>query len=327
MTSPRATLALLTNCDNRCVFCAPHGSAPIAPRDIDAVTRDLDALAAHHSAITFTGGEPALHPALPAIITAARRRGFMRVGIQTNGRRLGESGYVASLRDAGLSDAHFSLHGLGPAIHDYHTGVPGSFVEATAGLGAARRAGLTTTVTTVLTRSNARALTTLAPWLAGKGVAAWTLTIPRTAGRLVAAFDRVFPRLVMAMPYALHALDLAQQRGVTVFLRGAPLCMLGPFAARSLPDDVRAFDPTRCDGCPVRARCPGIDARYLRRFGGDEFSMTRAPISAPRPFTEREQTLAGMFVGEGALGPGDVELESPQVVGARVTLPIVREGA
>lgn len=326
MTSPRATLALLTACDNRCVFCAPDGGEPLAPRDLDAVTRDLDALAARRSAVTFTGGEPTLHPALPAIIAAARQRGYTRVGIQSNGRRLSESGYAASLRDAGLTDAHFSLHGLGPAIHDYHTGIAGSFAEAAAGLDAARRAGLTTAVTTVLTRSNARALTALAPWLAGRGVAAWTVAVPRAAGRLVAAFDRVFPRLAMAMPYALHALAVAQQKGVTVFLRGAPLCLLGPFAERSLPGDVRAFDPPRCDGCPARARCPGLDARYLRRFGGDELSPTRAPTQAPGSFTWREQALAAMFVGEGALGPGEGALESAPAAGPRVALPVLRGG-
>lgn len=321
----RATLALLTDCDNRCVFCAPDGLPPAAPRDPDQVALALDALATEHDAITFTGGEPTLHPALPAIVAAARSRGFMRIGVQTNGRRLREHGYAAALRDAGLTDVHLSLHGLGSAIHDHHTGVLGSFVEAAAGLAAARHAGLTTVVTTVLTRSNARSLAALAPWLAAESVAAWTVAVPRTAGRLTPAFDRVFPRLAMALPHTLHALAAAQQRRVTVFLRGAPLCVLGPFAARSLPDAPRAYDPRHCDRCPARSRCPGVDARYLQRFGGDELSATRAPTGAPTPLTAREQALAAMFVGEGPHGPGAVQ--SPPTSAARVALPIVREGA
>ena len=327
MHPTRATLSLLTACDNRCVFCAPAGLPEAPPRELDALTRELDALAARHDALTLTGGEPTLHPALPQIIAAARARGFTRVGLQSNGRRLREAGRLTDLRDAGLTDLHLSLHGLGPAIHDHHTGVEGSFTEAAAALGAARRLNLTTVVTTVLTRSNARSLTPLAPWLASQGVAAWTITVPRTAGRLRAAFDRVSPRLAMSLPYALHALATAQPKGVAVFLQGAPLCLLGPFAARSLSDAPRAFDPPTCDGCPARARCPGVDARYLRRFGGDELSAARAPTAAPTPFNAREEVLAAMFVGEGPDGPGESTVESPPTGAARVALPIVRDGA
>lgn len=326
MHPTRATLSLLSDCDNRCVFCAPDGLPSAAPRDLDAIDRELAELATRHTAITLTGGEPTLHPELAAVIAAARARGFTHVGLQSNGRRLREPGYAAALRDAGLTDLHLSLHGPSAAVHDHHTGVDGSFAEASAGLALARHAGLTIAVTTVLTRSNARSLGALAPWLAAQSVAAWTIAVPRTAGRLHAAFDRVFPRLAMAMPHALHALSAAQQKGVAVFLRGAPLCVLGPFAARTLPDEAGSFDPTRCAACPARAQCPGVDARYLQRFGGDELSPTRAPTGAARPFTAREQALAAMFVGEGPHGPAPVAVQSSPTGTARVALPIVREG-
>lgn len=326
MHPTRATLSLLTDCNNQCAFCAPDGLTASPPRDLDTLALALGELAPMHDEVTLTGGEPTLHPALPEVIAAARRLGFRRVGLQTNGRRLREEGYAAALCDAGLTDVHLSLHGLGPAIHDHHTGVEGSFAELAEGLAAARHAGLTTVVTTVLTRSNARSLTALAPWLAAQSVAAWAVAVPRTAGRLHAAFDRVFPRLAMAMPHALHALATAQQRRVTVFLRGAPLCVLGPFEARSLPDAPRAYDPRACGQCPARSRCPGVDARYLQRFGGDELSPTRAPAAAPKPFTARELALAAMFVGEGPHGPGAVAVQSAPAGAARVALPIVREG-
>lgn len=323
MTSSRATLSLLTTCDNRCIFCAPEGLPSVAPRSLDDLIRSLDALAVDHNDLTLTGGEPALHPELLAIVAAARRLGFTRIGIQSNGRRMRDVGLVSSLRDAGLTDIHLSLHGSGALVHDHHTGIEGSFAEAIDGLAAARHASLTTVVTTVLTRSNARSLAALAPWLASQSVAAWTIAIPRTTGRLSSAFDRVFPRLAMAMPHALHALSVAQQKRVTVFLRGAPLCMLGPFAGRNLPDTPRAYDPRQCDSCPSRSWCPGSDARYLQRFGGDELSQTRAPIHEPPAFSSREQALAAMFVGEGPGGPGTT-VDAAPTSATRVTLPIVR---
>lgn len=322
----RATLSLLSDCDNRCVFCAPDGLPRFEALTLDEAGRALDALALAHDAVTFTGGEPTLHPALPAIVAAARARGFARVGVQTNGRRLREHGYAAALRDAGLTDVHLSLHGLGSAIHDHHTGVDGSFAEAADGLAAARQAGLAAVVTTVLTRSNARSLGALGPWLAAQSVAAWCVAVPRSLGRLADSFDRVYPRLAIALPHALHALAAAQKKGLTVFISGAPLCALGPFAARSLPAAPRAFAPA-CEACPARPRCPGVDARYLRRFHGDELSAARAPASAATPWGAREQALAAMFVGEGDGRADASAVESRPTGAARVALPIVREGA
>src|SRR5262245_44910124 len=149
--APRATLRLTLACDNRCVFCAQTGLADggADPSPLDA---RLAALAATAEGLSFTGGEPALDPALPEAVAAARRAGFRRVGIQTNGRRLAEPGFARDLAARGLTDVHLSLHGAEAAVHDYHTGQPGSFARLVAGIAAARAAGLVVACTTVLTR-------------------------------------------------------------------------------------------------------------------------------------------------------------------------------
>lgn len=325
MRQRRATLRVLSPCDNACVFCAPEGLDALEPRPVDGLRAALTALRADHDELTLTGGEPALHPDLAAVVSAARAAGFARVGVQTNGRRLREPGYAASLRDAGLTDVHLSLHGLA-AAHDYHTGVEGSFTESASGLVAARNAGLTVVVASVLTRSNARSLGDLLPWLVARGVAAWCIAVPVTAGRLVGAFDRVFPRLAMALPPALRTLALTERHALPAWIDGAPLCLLGPYAARSLPGSApRSYAPA-CEGCPARSWCPGLDAAYLSRFGGDEVSPARAPKGDPARVSEREAPLARMFVGPGALGPGGAVLESAarDEVRPRVSLPVAR---
>lgn len=303
MVGRRATLRLLSGCNNACLFCAQAGGAPAAPGEAE-VSAGLAALRAEgFDEVTFTGGEPTLRPDLAGAVRAARGLGFAAVGVQTNGRRLRDGGLAGDLAAAGLTDVHLSLHGLG-AAHDFHAGAAGSFAESTAGLVAARGAGLAVAVNTVLTRSNGRSLGELGPWLASRGVAAWCVSVPRVAGALRAAFDPVFPRLALALPYALHALAAAQREGVAVFVRGAPACMLGPFAARALPDAPRAYDPSRCGGCVARGGCAGVDPVYLARFAGDELSRSRAP-KAPSPLAGRDAALARVFVGEGPLVTGD----------------------
>ena len=309
---PRATVRIVLACDNECVFCGQSSlegaREPQARADISSA---LVALRARDNEVTFVGGEPTLHPELPAILEESRALGFRSVGLQSNGRRLSPS-VIALLADAGLTDLHLSIHGATAASHDYHTGVPGSFAAAIGALGAARAARIPVAVTTVVTRSNARGLSELARLLAARSASAWCLSVPRARGRAASAFDRVFPRLGIAMPFALHAVQTAEALRLPVLVRGAPACLLGPFARLALDDEPRAYAAT-CDACPARAQCPGVEPEYLARFDGDELSPREA-------FTKEANDFARMFVGSGEVGPNAATNAAPPR--PRVALPM-----
>lgn len=302
----RASWWLSRACNNACVFCAQDGLAPLPPIDLATELTRLRATGA--TELTLLGGEPTLHPALAEVIQQARALGFERVGLQTNGRRLSEAPLTTSLAAAGLTDVHVTVLGGEPAVHDYHTGVEGSFRALVAGLGVARAQGLQVVATTVMTRSNYRVLNAIAPLLQSRGVSAWQVTAPRVAGRAVAAMDRVIPRLALAVPYALHAIDSGQRLGVRTFTGGIPSCLLGPFATRALPSTPRAYAPP-CTGCAAKERCPGVDATYLARFGDEELT----PLATVPPAAELDAT-ARLFTGPGELFiPENIVVPAPPV--------------
>lgn len=312
----RATLLLTLSCDSRCLFCAQDG-LPHRTLDPEALAGRLDALrAAGFDGLTFVGGEPALVPWLPRAVAAARAAGFSRIGLQTNGRRTAGAGLLAELARKGLTDLHLSIHGAVARVHDYHTGVPGSFMAALATLAAARRLGLTTAVTTVVTRSGFRVLGDLPHLLRSRGAAAWHLAFPVDAGRAAEAFDRILPRLALAVPFALHALEAALRLGLPAFVSGAPLCLLGPFAGRALAAPAGSFVPA-CEACAARPACPGVPARYLARFDGDEL---RARGTAVARLTEKEKSLSALFVGTGEAAPPPVGDVPPSPAKAREVL-------
>lgn len=299
----RATLTLTHACDNHCVFCAQAGLAPLPPLELE---RALQALRADTDELTFCGGEPTLLPALPDAVRAARRLGFARVGLQTNGRRLADAALTGALAAAGLTDVHLTVLGADAAAHDYHSGTPGSFAELLRGVAAVRARGLPAVATTVLTRSNFRALGGLPALLSSRGVSAWCVAVPLVAGRAVAAMDRVVPPLALALPYALHALEAARRLNLPAYVQGAPRCLLGPFAARALPSAPRAFAPG-CEACPSRASCPGVDGVYLARFGPDELTP-----QAPAAGAATGDELARAFTGPGELAlPGELKVPPP----------------
>jgi hypothetical protein len=185
-------------------------------------------------------------------------------------------------------------------------------------MAAARAAALDVVVTTVVTRSNFRVLAPMPRMLASRGASAWCIQVPRWRGRAATAADRVVPRLALALPFALHAMDAAEALGLPSFVRGAPSCLLGPFAARVLDDEPRAFG-ARCEGCPSRDTCPGVDEEYLARFGEGELSP-RAAVSCDGGHA----SLRAMFVGIGELAPPfeSARIEPPPER-ARVALPML----
>lgn len=94
-----ASVEITRRCNNHCPYC----NQPRSERDVP-VSRFADILdsleAMNMEAVALGGGEPTLHPALPALLKAARGRG-LQTGLTTNGRAPGE---VLALADAGLLD-------------------------------------------------------------------------------------------------------------------------------------------------------------------------------------------------------------------------------
>jgi hypothetical protein len=269
--------------------------------------------------ITFVGGEPGIDARLESLVARAREAGHARIGVQTNGRALSAPGRIEALARAGLTDVHLSIHGPEARVHDWHTGAPGSFEAALKTMAAARATGLRVVVVTVLTRSNFRVLGTMPRLLASRGVAAWCIDVPRWRGRAQTDSDRVVPRLALALPFALHAIDAAEALGLPAFVRGAPSCLLGPFASRALPEEEPRGFADVCATCPSQGTCTGVDAPYLARFGAGEL----APCAAVARSAERS-ALASLFVGPGEMAAlrDDVPIPPPPER-ARVALPVL----
>jgi hypothetical protein len=309
--SRRATLLLGHDCDNACIFCAQAGvEASTVPDPREALIE----LRRDHDEISFVGGEPALAPRLLELVGLARELGFSAIGMQTNARRLAtEDDLFDQLVAAGLTDLHLSIHGASSESHDYHTGRPGSLAACLRLMARAQRAGVAIVATTIVTRSNFRELPKLPPALKRRGVAGWLIEPVRPFGRAADHFARVVPRFGMSLPWALLGLEQARRNDLSAWIRGAPLCALGPFAASALPDDARVATqdslPDACKACPERSRCGGVDPVYVEVFGDKELSARAARPAAA--FDSGRAQLMRMFVGVGALIERAPQLYSP----------------
>ncbi len=323
----RVAIEIRRTCDNACVFCCRKG-LDLSTGTETGSSSDLHARLhrARESAeeVTFVGGEPTLLGAeLVLAIAEARRLGFRAVGVQSHGRHLSDGPgrkFLESLHRAGLSDLHLSVHGDSAAVHDYHSGVEGSWHALSGTLEAARDRGLRVAVTTVLTRSNFRNLGELPRWLGTRAVSAWALVVPRAVGGARLRFESIVPRLGMVLPHALRALDRARRRRLPTWIIGAPHCLLGPYRRFALAEaEPRAY-ALACDGCRVVGSCAGVDPLYLARFADTELRQSRLTAADEQheaesdPRSAEQAALGRLFVGMGRFAEGgrpQAEIISP----------------
>jgi len=169
---------LTEGCNLRCSHCYqeahPRGQELSGEEIRRVIEEAADVLAAWREAygIEFspsfhvTGGEPLLHPDLPAILAAMKARHFA-VYLLSNGTLI-TGDWARRLADLGVDGVQISLEGPGP-VHEDIRG-PGSFAAALAGAQNLVSAGVRVIFNTTLSRLNAPTFVDLVPLAQALGV-------------------------------------------------------------------------------------------------------------------------------------------------------------
>src|ERR1041384_6367309 len=111
-------LALDYRCNLRCLGCmACHGGDEALT---GAAVRGLLEHARRRNIpnLWIGGGEPTLRDDLLRVIVTARRLGFGRILLQTNGMRLAYGPYVDALDTAGITDVSLNVKSHRADVHD-----------------------------------------------------------------------------------------------------------------------------------------------------------------------------------------------------------------
>lgn len=116
-------------CNLGCLHC---GLAPYLNQKKDEeltfteITRILDQIfKAGALGVSISGGEPLCRPDLLDILEYANKIGLF-FGVKTNGTLLTEA-IARTFKKLGVTVVHISLYGATPEVHEYVTGIPGSF--------------------------------------------------------------------------------------------------------------------------------------------------------------------------------------------------------
>ncbi len=244
--------------------------------------------------IWFGGGEPTLHPDLLGAVAHARREGYRRIRLQSNGLRLAYADYARALVEAGLDELSVLALGADAETHDACTRLPGSFDLLLQALENATALGLAIAADVLVSTRNLEELPAIVERFAKLGVsrflfwsvslhgldpdrlASWVPSLSKTASGLEAAFERAEERSVEA--FTLHVPPCFLAPRYRDRYRHAGLWRLlvvvpggEPFMAESSPMEGGVYVEA-CHSCAVRSNCLGLRADYLSLHGRDEVS-------------------------------------------------------
>ncbi len=148
----RAHLEITDRCNMACAHCFKRAES----HDLDTglAVRVLGQLAGLGvRTATFGGGEPTLHPELPALLAAAIGHG-MQVGLVSNGKRFARVWeWLRDLPSGALAAVSFSLDGPDAESHDAIRS-PGAFDAVCEAISLCQEGGVATTTKTVVQRRN-----------------------------------------------------------------------------------------------------------------------------------------------------------------------------
>lgn len=233
---PEKLIVNLTyHCNNHCVMCAV-GGRPVQHMAFETCTNLLDEYHARGVRMAdFDGGEPTLHPDLLKILAYARRTGFQRISVTTNGRRLGERDFASRLLLSGITDLQITLYGDTRESHEGITRAPGSFEQTLEGLRLAlqlKPGRIDLGVNTVITKSNYRNIENLISFVAALGVTKVNVQFPTPFG---AALRKHNPPLKPACAAVAAAVQKHKGR-VNVNILNLPPCLMPGEEAATLAD-------------------------------------------------------------------------------------------
>ena len=166
----RMDLAITYRCNNDCAHCYNARSRDYPELTTEKWKQILDklwSLGIPH--VVFTGGEPTLREDLAELIAHAEHNGQI-TGLNTNGRRLSDKGYLESLVQAGLDHVQITLESHDPNIHDEMVLCKGAWKQTVCGIRNALETRLFVMTNTTMLRLNSPGMAETLDFLASLGV-------------------------------------------------------------------------------------------------------------------------------------------------------------
>jgi len=248
-------------------------------------------------AVSFGGSEPTIRKDLVPLTALARDADFDLIKIQSNGLMYAYPDFVDRLLAAGANQFNVSVMGRDRAMYRSIMGRERHFDLVAEGIGRLVRRDARVVADVIMKSDTWARLPDTIGVFADLGVEHFVLWLVSLTDRNRDNPDSLVPVSVMR-PGIYEAFETGRRRGVKVYSRHIPVCMLPDYPDHIWnvhQDKVLIVTPgstfwlrdsritantftEKCTGCAARETCMGVRRDYLERYGDDEVE----PI-APRP--------------------------------------------
>ena len=299
---PTLSIHVTDLCNSACSFCVV--ASPFYTKDSVDYRSVVDFLHANANqgfdTVNLHGGEPTIHPRFIDMLKLIRELGYPQAHVQTNGIRMADPAYVATLVELGVRSFIVSLHGDQPEVQDSQTATPGGFTKTVQGIRNAKALGIHVRTNTVITRRNLDRLPSIVGLACDLGVDHINISNLHPVGSAIFARENAMPTFAEMHDHVVSATQLAHAHGRGVTLEGFPCCVIteclgdmltkAPRGIRMLArgtvlndyDDFMAQDMSvygeACRGCALRPRCGGVYPQYIEYRGWSEFVPVREAV-------------------------------------------------
>jgi MoaA/NifB/PqqE/SkfB family radical SAM enzyme len=222
-------------CNNRCTFCAV-GTRTQFDGDFE---KQCELLTKYRNLgitlVDYDGGEPTLNPNLFRLIALARRLGYEKVNVTSNGRMCVYEEYAKKLVHSGITSLLFSIHGPNRWIHAANVGVPEAFDQTLDGAKNCIRLappGLEIGANVTLTKSNHRHVTEIAELVYDLGLRWLNVQFLTPFGR---ATNTVNPDTREAAEHTMRMIDAFKER-MKICVINLPWCYMPGYEEHLMGD-------------------------------------------------------------------------------------------
>lgn len=237
-------LNLGKGCDNRCLFCMSGEVGSLkhsTPYPFGAAKKELeDFYKKGCRSLGFLGGEPTLYPKIIELIKFAKKLGYERISITTNGRLCSEMRFCLQLVKAGATRFNISIHSHEAEVEDGMTRVPGNFgrkISAIKNLVAINKKGLLPdglSINAVVNKKNYKELEKFAIFFKDLGVKDMRFNFMRIEG-LAKKNMNLAISYEMIKPMIKKVADLNEKKlKININFGEIPLCIFNDIDAKLL---------------------------------------------------------------------------------------------
>ncbi len=287
------------SCNNRCIFCV-QGDKRFKEEDLpfEEIKNRLEkGKKGGADSVVFTGGEPTFRPEmLLDLVKYAKKIGYDRIQIQSNGRMFSYPKYCRELIDSGAREFSPAIHGSCAKIHDKLTKVPGSWDQTVRGIKNLREMGQYIMTNSVVVKSNFKDVPRLARLLVNLKVDQFQFAFVHI-NEIIAGnkelIEEVVPKMSEAVPYIRKGVQIGIDSNIKVMTEAVPYCFMKGYEnniAENIIPEAHVFDGKleikdytkyrwdkgkargpQCKNCSHFGYCEGPWREYPDIFGWEEF--------------------------------------------------------